>query len=116
LSSFLTSQQARQILQTSPFIDILITYQWPDAIVNHSSTPSSTVPQAAYIPGVLEHILTTTKPRYHFAAVPSKFLERETFAWDDTEENGLVRLTRFINLASFGDAGVENTTPKPRVS
>lgn len=85
--------------------DILITSEWPHGITTGSkvSKPADDTPSAHH---VLSELTSTLKPRYHFST-SSFFYEREPFFHppaDATDANATYPITRFLSLASFGNA------------
>ena len=96
-------------------LDILLTNAWPLSITQNSVTAPPLMEYISNIAAPLDDVVKLTRPRYHFTAggSPSKFWEREPFAW--TEQAQLQRATRFISLGSFGEE-VLGGAKKPRVS
>jgi hypothetical protein len=85
--------------------DILITSEWPHSITTGSKValPSDDTPPAHHI---LSELTSTLKPRYHFST-SSFFYEREQFFHppaDLSDANATYQTTRFLSLASFGNA------------
>lgn len=84
--------------------DILLTSTWPASVRKGSSI---TLPDDFKEPPSLDlvsELCSRLKPRYHFSSSDS-FFEREPFRHPAVDEGpALTRITRFISLASFGNA------------
>ncbi|KAK7467482.1 hypothetical protein VKT23_004534 [Stygiomarasmius scandens] len=111
LSSIMQSSSSSQL------VDILLTNSWPASISTFSSVPVPSVPSVSSSatfrgPGAppLDDLARKLKPRYHFAASPKVFWEREPFVWEDEEE----RVSRFVSLGAFGEVPVEEGGKKQR--
>jgi hypothetical protein len=84
--------------------DILLTTSWPASIRTGSKIA---LPATADEPTGHDHIsdlVSTLKPRYHFATSPGFFFEREPFFYAPSQDAPGVRpVTRFISLAAHGN-------------
>uniref|UniRef100_A0A8H7Y5J6 CCHC-type domain-containing protein n=1 Tax=Psilocybe cubensis TaxID=181762 RepID=A0A8H7Y5J6_PSICU len=88
---------------SSQLVDILLTNVWPISISNLSSVPLPDPQLRSIGAPPLNEVIRKIKPRYHFAAGPSRFWEREPYAWEDEEG----RVSRFVSLGAFGGVPVE---------
>ncbi|KAF2031913.1 hypothetical protein EK21DRAFT_110578 [Setomelanomma holmii] len=93
-----------KILRGATTADLLITSEWPEDIRKRSKVEfhPEIQPQSQQCIADLDVVL---KPRYHFSTSGDTYYEREPFfhaPGDDTD--GLFPITRFISLASYGNA------------
>lgn len=97
-----TESDARALFETEK-ADILLTYELPKSIQKGSNVSSDGI-SAVEGSQCVADLCSTLKPRYHFTASVPSFLEREPFFYLPSEEDPEVKyITRFINLASFGN-------------
>ncbi|KAI9592483.1 CwfJ C-terminus 1-domain-containing protein-like protein [Syncephalis fuscata] len=66
--------------------DLLLTFEWPQNVVHGSSE-------------TIANVVTTLRPRYHFAVSERSYYEREPYRSGSTDGH----VTRFIGLAPFGN-------------
>ncbi|KAI5295296.1 hypothetical protein KEM52_001795 [Ascosphaera acerosa] len=99
---YITSDASSNIGRSA---DILITGQWPRDIQRGSNV---SIPDGVTVPAgeqCIAELCSSLKPRYHFSAEADCFYEREPFFHLPTEdEPDRKHITRFINVASFGNA------------
>ncbi|KAL7589477.1 hypothetical protein Lser_V15G38867 [Lactuca serriola] len=91
----------RALAEEPGIIDIFLTNEWPDGILNRAST--SNIP-----PGIsdstgsdaaISELVAEIKPRYHVAGSKGVYYAREPYMNDDA-----AHATRFIGLAPVGNA------------
>lgn len=88
----ITGEQIDNKFKNQTNIDILITYQWPEAIAKEEKNILSGDKK-------LDVLINTAKPRYWFSAggtVKGKFFEREAYKIDE-------KITRFVSLATMNE-------------
>ncbi|KAG9960625.1 CwfJ domain protein, partial [Aureobasidium melanogenum] len=90
-----------KVLRGANTADILVTSEWPAEIRTGSNAPY-TGEEAVSQQGVAD-LCTVLKPRYHFS-FSEGFLEREPFFHAQGEDDSGYQITRFISLASYGNA------------
>jgi hypothetical protein len=102
---FHTTQDATS-LRGAHAADILLTFMWPAMVWNGSKIELPVDRASIPTSDAISDLLTTLRPRYHFAAAPADvFYEREAFYHpprDDGEPN--IEVTRFLSLAPFGNS------------
>ncbi|KAF2195010.1 CwfJ domain-containing protein [Zopfia rhizophila CBS 207.26] len=93
-----------KVLRGAKTADIFITNQWPAGIRTRSK--KEFIPdEEPMAQQCLADLCSVLKPRYHFSTSGDTYYEREPFFHTPTEETqGLYPITRFISLASFGNA------------
>ena len=87
-------------------VDILLTDSWPTQVTALSAKPPSDPAATNWGVPAVSDIVSTAKPRYHFATGESTFWEREPFGWPTTAPTAgaaPTAYTRFISLGNFGD-------------
>ena len=106
---FFTASGA-QSLQNVKSTDILLTSIWPSSIRNGSKVVIPQVTTEPLSSDEVSELCLKLQPRYHLSASLSFFYEREPFLSPLAEETGLPRqVTRFISLASIGNARKEKS-------
>ncbi|KAK7709483.1 hypothetical protein SLS57_008687 [Botryosphaeria dothidea] len=86
--------------------DILVTSEWPAEVQTGSKVElKANAEDRPFEQKCIADLCSTIKPRYHFSASPTAFYEREPFFHAPSEGAGDgYRITRFISLASYGNA------------
>ncbi|OTB06601.1 hypothetical protein M426DRAFT_318665 [Hypoxylon sp. CI-4A] len=96
-----------KILRGAGSADILLTACWPSNVWARSGKVLKEEEQAAITStNEIADLCATLKPRYHFSTSPADFFyEREPFFHPPSDPDSDQKLvTRFISLASFGNA------------
>ncbi|KAF1848334.1 CwfJ domain-containing protein [Cucurbitaria berberidis CBS 394.84] len=92
-----------KILRGATTADILITSEWPEGIQKRSKVDFNPERQPLTRQCIAD-LDIVLKPRYHFSASGDTFYEREPFFHTPSEEtDNLYPVTRFINLAPYGN-------------
>ena len=88
--------------------DILVTSAWPVSIRAGSKIALPDSVQEPASQQSIADLCVTLKPRYHISSSPDFFYEREPFFHMPAEQNPDERpVTRFLSLASYGNAGTQ---------
>ena len=95
------TQQDVAILRGANVADILVTSEWPAGLHVGSKVPYTGEDPVSQ--QVVAELCATLKPRYHFSTSDA-FFEREPFFHAQEEDTSGYQITRFISLASFGNA------------
>lgn len=109
VTSFLARLQPSSTSAPKP-IDILLSHSLPQLLTLHSSNPPKDPTAPAWGSPALTDVVKAVKPRYYFAGGEKAcFWEREPWVWDEQDEVSGQRnkVTRFINLAEFGNKDKE---------
>lgn len=97
VNATLTAAQQQQVLSTKALsaTDILVTYQWPQAIADQRKL--TLVGGSSFI----DDVVRLAQPRYHFAvgSASGRYYESEQFLWTDAKAS---HGTRFISLGRKG--------------
>ncbi|KAI2619258.1 CwfJ C-terminus 1-domain-containing protein-like protein [Hypoxylon sp. NC1633] len=95
-----------KILRGANTADILLTKCWPSRVWENSSKPPTAEHRTIPSTDEIADLCATLKPRYHFSASPTDFFyEREPFFHPPSNPESDEKLvTRFISLASYGNA------------
>lgn len=86
--------------------DILLTTVWPSSVWKGSSVTLSADTSSIPTSDAISDLVLALKPRYHFSPSPGDFFyEREPFFHKNKDDSdSSVALTRFLSLATFGNA------------
>lgn len=89
-------------------VDILLTVEWPEGIAEGSAVVSK-LPKGTDATGIkpIAEIAAALQPRYHFAAEPGVFFQREPY----NNRGGAEHVTWFISLGSFGAPNKQRVSP-----
>ncbi|KAI6653340.1 hypothetical protein LOD99_3560 [Oopsacas minuta] len=85
-------------------VDLFLTSEWPSQVLN--LTGSSVDTSIGSYPISLACL--ALKPRYHFAALQNRFLERSPYRNHTILSERSTHVTRFIALANFGNPDKQN--------